>query len=564
MKPPRSSKRRATNKKGQVHGHISRKKSKKGKFRGLDTAMLAAGVVMNNTKQRGKSGYKVNGNIDHRKVVGRERFGNIVVNAGGTVGSLIQQIVLHPKSLGVTQLAKEANNYEQYRVNHLRIKFITASTTATDGAMLGYFDRDPADVFPGDYETRLKFADRSKNKAGGVYYKSHTWTLPKKRDWLWVDPGNEIRLTTIGNWYLLQEVANSTGTAQGTLEIEYDFDFKTARDEEDDVYSDYARGSGSGSGTQLFPFGTAANPVNWDIAGGFSDSIVYGRINPGGTSITTFYLPSSANGYLVIFILSNATAASAPVLNTDILVSSNLSVITSTGYVLANASSQYTAILQNTNTNMPTPSGYPSGTYICVQNHDSGVVTTASSKVIIVPINYLVDVFAKNSLAQAQKQLNDLTKQLEAAKQRQICLEEKRSDPSSIYYENTTPKAKERSVVNFNFSEDEQTLRNENVVRMATGSSNGENKISQSSKSALGLLDNDNLEDYEVEELKREADQHGFVLIRRDQGLLAVQEREPERQQRTRVPDDLVGVGEPVLRRKSVIGGEPGRSSSLK
>jgi len=138
---------------------------------------------------------------------------------------------------------------------------------------------------------------------------------------------------------------------------------------------------------------------------------------------------------------------------------------------------------------------------------------------------------------------------------------------NAVKSETNSSKKQSRALFDFSSQQEEKypnesQIRNERVVRMAVGSDDVKDKVSQSPESTLGLA-NALTEEEEVEELKREAHQHGYVILRRDSRISASEKRSSERQQGASLLDDLGATQPAVLRRTDTeLGGR--RASSLK
>ena len=81
---------------------------------------------------------------------GRDYLGNITTSATAPVlGEVLYAQVINPSEFQNTRLAKLSVLYDMWSVRSIAIHYEPAVSTQTAGQIMGYFDRDSADIFPG-------------------------------------------------------------------------------------------------------------------------------------------------------------------------------------------------------------------------------------------------------------------------------------------------------------------------------------------------------------------------------------------------------------------------------
>jgi len=505
--------------------------------------------------------------------------GIIQAGANNTKGTVLYQAAINP-SYGPPKLRVQAQFYEKYIANKITFFVKGRAAASVAGGYIGTFDMDPADSLPlgiGGYVAQ---------------------TNQKGSDGTWSNPNRAIRMTK-RNFNTTQQgyYTNLTATSdprlvnQATFQLAVEMPIKAEAgtvtwsngDEIAELWTEYdfllwgPTDEGGNTGSSLCAYYvptaslsslTAANPLTG--AGGLAildpqfDGLPISLTSSSGQWDQANF-PAQWEAFWVRMFWTGTSIGTFAVssANCTPLNDPNGGTYTGGSTNSLNTAATWSGLYYNNSPNILVP--YLRFSFNSISSFSKAQLTAT-------PVRIPTSNMRKNNaltMASLLAKMEQFQKFLPSY-QRAIDIQQNQADLIDVDSKSklTSVRPKERSEVSFIRDDDvkynEQTLRNENVVRMAVGSPNGENKISQSSQSALGLLDTDHQEEYEVEELKREADQHGFVLIRRDQGLPSVSEREPERQQRTRISDDLVGIGEPVLRRKSVFEPGAGRSSSLK
>jgi hypothetical protein len=119
--------------------------------------------------------------------------------------------------------------YERFEINSVSMVYTPACSTATGGALIGWFDYDPTDDAGESRDTVVR-AVGSIGQDNSVVWAAHCAHFrrdPEQFDY-YVDPdGSDDRLTSAGTYRLsvLSALSTLAGSAYGTLTIVYDISF---------------------------------------------------------------------------------------------------------------------------------------------------------------------------------------------------------------------------------------------------------------------------------------------------------------------------------------------------
>jgi len=164
------------------------------------------------------------------RLAGREFLST--VTSSTSVSALLYTFNLNPITIGLSNLFTQAATYEKYRYRKLVIHYIPGLTTSLSGSFIGYVDKDPG--APSTYSMSanqtgnqaIRIASSHEGSCTNNVWCGAKYAMRPDNNWLFVDPsGSDIRLSSSGIFYLIQNVATTAADSCGSLYIEYDIEF---------------------------------------------------------------------------------------------------------------------------------------------------------------------------------------------------------------------------------------------------------------------------------------------------------------------------------------------------
>jgi len=139
-------------------------------------------------------------------------------------------LVVNPLLLG-PRLAYQAQLYERFRFNRLRIRYIQAATTLNAGSIIGYYDPDPVDGSPPDV-IGIQNASEHAGSHPSSFWKDSMWDMPAKKhaDPYWIEQDGatsaDVRNAQQAVFRLLIETPSADAPyVPGQLHVDFDVTF---------------------------------------------------------------------------------------------------------------------------------------------------------------------------------------------------------------------------------------------------------------------------------------------------------------------------------------------------
>jgi len=161
-------------------------------------------------------------------VMGSDYLGPLIVPAGSLVGDVIFSNIINPTFLG-PRLAYLARLYERYKFGAVTFRYVQATTTATAGSMIGYYDPDPVDASPLGPQG-VKNASEHLGLSTS-FWTNFNWIMPAKKhaDPYWLEQKGtdsaDIRLSQQSVFRLLLETplpaAASADVTVGSIHVDF-------------------------------------------------------------------------------------------------------------------------------------------------------------------------------------------------------------------------------------------------------------------------------------------------------------------------------------------------------
>lgn len=203
---------------------------------------------------------------------GTEMLGFVSVTDNTAIGSVLFQFDVSPRAIEGSRLSAMSFLWEKYRFRKLRIRYEPMVSANTDGQIVMYFDKDPADPLPTTGVPALRNALSTAGSRSSPVYQSMTVEhLSEAKSILFTDPSASLtvtsrelnRFTEVGDLIILSASVLAS-RVYGTVYMDYEIEwFDPQISESIDFGGGGCMLMQNGSATQTEPLGTTAVPEKW-------------------------------------------------------------------------------------------------------------------------------------------------------------------------------------------------------------------------------------------------------------------------------------------------------------